>query len=387
MKRTLLLLVCLMCLVTVVSSRAETIDTTVCDVLANPASFDGKVVRLKGTVIVGFDEFAIKDSSCGQPVNGVWLSYPEGSKAKSGPAAMVQLRLDKRSSTTATTPTRVPVTLDKNKDFKQFDSLLATPHKGGLCPGCMKYTVIATLTGRIDGSKSTGVTRDAAGKFIAVNGFGNMNLYPARLVLQSVTDISSTEIDYSKSAAVAKDNSGPDNIGDPVEAAHSAARAFGAGSPAAEQLERAAAAFGKQGENNGVIIGFGVSNEARPRDEGKGTAESPDGLLFTCTFDTERLRGDALSKAITHVGTHIADLREHGETNPREFEFHAWETVIFSAIATRQKTMTLPGGFIAWNASWPPDDRNKMVNDALTAFVNSWAPFAQPKTTQTSSGS
>ena len=41
-------------------------------------------------------------------------------------------------------------------------------------------------------------------------------------------------------------------------------------------------------------------------------------------------RGDALSKAITHVGTHIADLREHGVTNACDFEAHAWETVIFS---------------------------------------------------------
>ncbi len=382
MKRTLLLFVCLAALGAL---HAQTVDTTVCEVLKNPASFDGKIVRLKGTVISGFDEFAIKDSSCGQAVNGIWLSYPEGTKAKSGPVAMVQLRLDKNSPA-ATIPNRTAVTLDKNKDFKQFDSLLATPHKGGLCPGCMKYTVTATLIGRIDGSKTTGAKREGTGKFTAVDGFGNLNLYPARLVLQSVTDISSAEIDYSKSVA-GRDDSGVDNIGDPVEAAHSAARAFGSGSPAADQLERAAAAFGKSGENNGVIIGFGVANEARPRDEGKGNAASPDGLLFTCTFDTERLRGDALSKAITHVGTHIADLREHGEVNPRDFEVHAWETVIFSAIATRQKAMTLPGGFIAWNASWPPDDRNKMVNDALTAFVNSWAPFAQPKTTQPSSGS
>jgi len=372
MRRILFLFVCLL---TVAASHAQTVDTTVCDVLKDPASFDGKLVRLKGTVISGFDEFAIKDATCGQAVNAIWLSYPEGSKAKSGPVAMVQLRLDKNSSA-ATVPNRTPVTLDKNKDFKQFDSLLATPHKGGLCPGCAKYTVTATLVGRIDGSKTTGAKREGTGKFTAVDGFGNLNLYPARLVLQSVSDITSAEIDYSKSAAVAKDDSGPDNIGDPVEAAHSAARAFGSGSPAADQLERAAAAFGKPGENNGVIIGFGVPNEARPRDEGKGNAGSPDGLLFTCTFDTERLRGDALTKAITHVGTHISDLREHGETNTREFEVHAWETVIFSAIATRQKTLTLPGGFVAWNASWPPDDRNKLVNDALTAFSSSWLPFA-----------
>ena len=370
--------------VTVVAARAQTVDTTVCEVLKNPASFDGKIVRLKGTVISGFDEFAIKDSTCGQAVNGIWLSYPEGTKAKSGPVAMVQLRLDKNSAAT-TIPNRAPVTLDKNKDFKQFDSLLATPYKSVTCLGCMKYTVTATLTGRIDGSKTAGATREGTGKFTAVNGFGNMSLYPARLVLQSVADVSSAEIDYSKSPA-AKDNSGPENIGDPVEAAHSAARAFG-GSSAGEQLERAASAFGKPGEHNGVVVGFGVLNEARPRDEGKGNAESPDGLLFTCTFDTERLRGDALSKAITHVGTHIADLREHGVTNTAEFESHAWETVIFSVIATRQKALTLAGGFVVWNASWTPDERNKMVNDSLGRFIISWEPFGLPKTTPSSSGS
>ena len=382
MKRTLLLFVCLVALG---ASHAQTVDTTVCEVLKNPAAFDGKIVRLKGTVISGFDEFAIKDSSCGQAVNGIWLSYPEGTKAKSGPVAMVQLRLDKNSPA-ATVPNRAPVTLDKNKDFKQFDTLLATPHKGGLCLGCMKYTVTATFTGRIDGSKTTGATREGTGKFTSVDGFGNMNLYPARLVLQSVADVSSTEIDYSKSPT-GKDDSGPDNIGDPVAAAHKAASAFGSGSPAADQLERAAAAFGKPGEHNGVVVDFGVANEARARDEGKGNSESPDGLLFTCTFDTERLRGDALSKAITHVGTHIADLREKGITNAAEFESHAWEMVIFSVVATRQKTLTLPGGFVVWNASWAANERNKMVNDSLGTFVNSWEPFGQPKPAQASSGS
>ena len=194
-----------------VAARAQTVDTTVCEVLKNPASFDGKIVRLKGTVISGFDEFAIKDSTCGQAVNGIWLSYPEGTKAKSGPVAMVQLRLDKNSAA-ATVPNRVAVTLDKNKDFKQFDSLLATPYKSVTCLGCMKYTVTATLTGRIDGSKTAGATREGTGKFTAVNGFGNMSLYPARLVLQSVADVSSAEIDYSKSPA-AKDDSGPEKWG------------------------------------------------------------------------------------------------------------------------------------------------------------------------------
>ena len=54
---------------------------------------------------------------------------------------------------TYTAPTRTPVTLDKSKDFKQFDSLLSQTHnKGaGMCLGCARYEVTATLVGRLDG--------------------------------------------------------------------------------------------------------------------------------------------------------------------------------------------------------------------------------------------
>ena len=41
---------------------AQVVDTTVCDVLKNPKSFDGKIVRIKGTVVAGFDQFVVKDT-------------------------------------------------------------------------------------------------------------------------------------------------------------------------------------------------------------------------------------------------------------------------------------------------------------------------------------
>ncbi|MGB6696148.1 MAG: hypothetical protein WBE56_18310, partial [Terracidiphilus sp.] len=41
----------------------QVVDTTVCDVVKKPAPFDGKMVRIKGTVIAGFDQFAIKDAT------------------------------------------------------------------------------------------------------------------------------------------------------------------------------------------------------------------------------------------------------------------------------------------------------------------------------------
>ncbi len=35
--------------------QAQVVDTTVCAVMKSPKSFDGKMVRIKGIVIAGFD--------------------------------------------------------------------------------------------------------------------------------------------------------------------------------------------------------------------------------------------------------------------------------------------------------------------------------------------
>lgn len=253
----------LLCLAATGGLSAQAMDTSVCDVLSNPQSFDGKIVRIKATVEAGFDEFIIKGSGCNQSVNAIWLAYPEGTKAKAGPAAFVQLQLASNNPATVTVASRPPIKLEKNKDFKQFDSFLSTPSKaGGMCLGCIRYTVAATLIGRLDSGSSPGIVRDGNGKVVALNGFGNLNRYRVRFVLQSVTDVAAQEIDYTKNAAASRDESQVDpSGGDPVAAAHQAARAFNPGSTSAEQVERAAAAFGKEGEDNGVEVGFGIVDE------------------------------------------------------------------------------------------------------------------------------
>jgi len=357
---------------------AQVVDASACDILANPQSFDGKTVRIKGTVIAGFDEFAVKASGCNHVANTIWLAYPEGTKAKAGPVAFVQLQLGRNNPAPAASSNRPAVKLEKNKDFKQFDSLLSTPYNtGGMCLGCVRYTVTATLVGRLDGTKDTGVIRDNAGKFVGVNGFGNLHRYSARLVLQSVSDVTSQEIDYARNAAAAKDDSQRESAGgDPVAAAHQIARAFSPGSAAADQVERAAAAYGKEGEDNGVEVGFGTPNEVPKNDSPKGDRNSPDGLVFSCTFDMDRLKGEALTRAISHVGTHIADIRgpqlADKEENPFELEYHAWQTTVLSAIGSRQKTLTLPGGYLVWNSAWPDADRSKMVDEAISKFLADW---------------
>jgi len=372
-----LLVLILACAACTRPATAQVIDTSVCDVLANPQSFDGKTIRVKGTVIAGFEDFAIRASGCHDVAGAIWLAYPEGTKAKAGPVAFVQLQLSRNNPASVASHNRPDVKLEKNKAFKQFDSLLSTPYKsGGMCLGCMRYAVTATLVGRLDGSKDAGVIRGKDSRFVGVSGFGNLNRYRARLVLQSVEDVTSQETDYSRGAAAGKDDSQHEaGGGDPVAAAHQAARAFSPGSSAANEVERAAAAYGREGEDNGVEIGFGTLNEIPKNDNPQGDHNSPDGLLFNCTFDMDRLKGAALTRAITHVGTHIADVRDPEWTakagNAYLLEYHAWQTTVLSAIGSRQKTLTSPGGYLVWNSAWSGDP-SKMVDAAIAQFLADW---------------
>lgn len=354
--------------------HAQAVDTTVCDILKDPQSFNGKIVRVKGTVTAGFDQFVIKGADCGGGrVNDIWLAYPEGTKAKSGPAIVVELQPAKNfSGTVAPVEQRAAVTLDKNsKEFKQFDSALSNAYKGdGLCIACGRYTVTATLVGRLDGA-SAGVRRDKKGKITSIAGFGNLNLYSARLVLQSVSEITTKEIDYSKSAAATKGEMiPPSDASDAVADTHKVAKSFGDGNPLGAKLERAAAAFGK---NNGVTLSFNNGNQAIAKEEGKGDSDSPDGVLYNCKLSTDRLKGHALAIAIGYAGTVVADSRDLDKAasyaGGYDFEYYAYQTAALGAIGERLKTLTLPGGYLIWNKGWAPAEMESSLDAGITTYL------------------
>lgn len=364
------------------------VDVKVCDVVKNPASFDGKMVRIKGTVVAGFDEFVIKDATdpnCGYQVNGIWLSYPQGSKAKSGPVAIVTAQPAHNFAGTLKTATRTPVTLDKSKDFKQFDSLLAQPHQKGLdmCLGCARYEVTATLVGRLDTVADASIKRDASGKIAGFGGFGNMNAYPARLVLESVSDVTPKEIDYSKTDAISKGDSpltpppgsgGGPEIDDPFATAVRLASHVAAG-PAAEQSQKAVAQFPKPKEQNGVSVVYGVGNEVTP--DGQGAKDSPDGVLYNCILNRDHLQGPSMVIALFHVGQHVADLRSPKPgSDGTPFlvnENDAWVVTSIAAIVGGQKFLTLPGAYLFWNTAWTADERQDKMEAALKDFLSNEA--------------
>ncbi len=362
--------------------HAQVVDVKVCDVVKSPASFDGKMVRIKGTVEAGFDQFFIRDATdpnCGYQVDGIWLSYPEGAKAKAGAAAIVVVQPARNFTGKYTPPTRTPVTLQKDKDFKQFDSLLSQTHQKGadMCLGCTRYEVTATLVGRLDGVADATLKRDAAGKIVGFGGFGNMNAYPARLVLQSVTDVTPKEIDFSKSDAETKGDqiqppAGGNDLSSAITIAQKTAASLAA-SPAKDQETKATDVYGKAGERTGVFASNGSTNDADIKAEELGSKDSPDGVFFNCVFNSDHLQGDALTRAVVHLGQHIVDLRTPqagAESAPPFFlEYNAWVITTISAITGRQKFLTLPGGYVLWDAAWSEDVRNDKMETTLKDFL------------------
>jgi len=146
---------------------------------------------------------------------------------------------------------------------------------------------------------------------------------------------------------------------------------FGACNAAGDQIERAVSVYGKPADKNGVVIAFGTANEVPKGEETKGADDSPDGVLYLCTFSKDRLPGEALTRAIVHSGVLVAQLRnpvagtEHDGLY--EIEYRALGTTTFSAVASGQKTITIYGGNVLWNMAWPGADRPNMLDKAMKA--------------------
>ena len=365
--------------------HAQAGDTTVCAVLKNPASFDGKMVTIKGAIVAGFDEFAIADGDCGLPVNAIWISYPQGTKAKGGPFGMLELQPAHNFAGTYTAPTRTPVTLDRGKDFKQFDSLLSQTHvkEPGVCLGCGKFKVTATLTGRLDAVADATLRRDPSGKVVFLGGFGNLNAYPARLVLQSVTGVSSKPIDFSKSDLVVKGEpvsySNTFDAHDPGGVARQFASVMGTDAVAVA-IQKDAGVYSKSGNVDGVIISVQTINEA---DQPAETGDSPDGVLYVCTFTSNidrLLLKPAQAAAMIHIGQHIIDLR--AETGDKYYTIYdleniAWIITAASTARMGEQFLTLSGGYLFLSATWAPADRSSMMSDALSTYLTKEAAYGR----------
>lgn len=360
--------------------HAQAVDAKVCDVLKNPASFNGKTVRIQGTVTASYDQFVISDGDCGLPVNGIWLDYPQGTKAHSGALAVVTLQpAHNFAGKVAPAAAAAPVTLTRDKAFKQFDSSLSHEFHPdlGLCLGCFKERVKATLTGRLDTVADASIQR-SGGKIVGLGGFGNVNAYPARLVIASVADVTSVPIDYSKAeAAIKKAGAGapPPPMPaafDPQAADQKIVGAMGP-SPITTQMQNDLGVLPKPDQQNGVTITYGGINEVHPEEASPAAQDSPDGVLYVCRLNKDKLKDLAMSSALMHTAQHVQDVRTPQGDNvlaPLQIqENNAWAVSGTLAVAAGQKFYVLPGGYIMWDSSWPAADRSNNMMSALDDFL------------------
>jgi len=145
--------------------------TSICEVAANPTSFDGRIVSLRATVVSGFEVFAIKEPS--QDCGGMWLSYSEG-----GPVASTSFAVSR--------PKRAPISVVKDNNYKRFRRLLnAEMHprsREDICMGFNRYEVSATMVGRVDYAGEQRM------------GYGHLNGYKLQFELISVSDITAKDL-------------------------------------------------------------------------------------------------------------------------------------------------------------------------------------------------
>ena len=53
---------------------------SVCELAKTPSSFDGKIVSVRGRILIGFEEFEFSIAECSAKKLRIWLEYGSGPK-------------------------------------------------------------------------------------------------------------------------------------------------------------------------------------------------------------------------------------------------------------------------------------------------------------------
>jgi hypothetical protein len=155
----------------------QPIQTTVCELVKSPASFNGKIITLRGPVQIAFEDFGLSASDCTEKkIDYLWLEYGRGPK---------------RQPTTWCCGDMVPrdrLALVQNAEFYRFHHYLTSQKKAKACYDCYLYRVTATLTGRFDAVEP---------QPRALCGFGHLGTACGRLVIGTVSDVVADPVDPS----------------------------------------------------------------------------------------------------------------------------------------------------------------------------------------------
>jgi hypothetical protein len=175
------------------------LDTTVCTVLANPAAFNNKIVRIRGHYSGNFEYSELSGDGCDG--SSLWFGYGGGSGPPNLAAYASTGNINPGSEDSeGRRVLPVPVNLIRDSKFERFEKAVRSfPSNHGVVPligGAPEPKfVTATFIGRID-AVSTEVheflKKQPAERRIGL-GFGQMGQFEAQFILQSVEDDATME--------------------------------------------------------------------------------------------------------------------------------------------------------------------------------------------------
>ncbi|SRR6266851_3517961 len=184
----------------------EPTGTTICKILADPSTYDNKLVIVHGYVEVSSEYSILVSENCSE--HGIWLALADGSALPGLTATVNSRTLPAAQNRQPKITPRIAVRLVRDSGFQRFERYLEASAKGESCatapppsfpPECTIYRVSAKFVGRIDSikkdiraAKARQATRGAADG----GGFGHMGMFDAQLVVQSVQDV--VAVDKSK---------------------------------------------------------------------------------------------------------------------------------------------------------------------------------------------
>jgi hypothetical protein len=172
-------------------ARAEEpapVDVSVCALLTRPLDFENTHVRVRGTVVVGPESFALVDASCSSNTtlfDQVWLDQPEDdhlgkySRGWSGADYMRALASGQLSGSGPETSWQIPLPVGP-LNRKRLHRLYRAIDEND-CP-----QADAIITGRFDFAGGGLLVLSRRGSYELVGGFGHLSGFERRIVMEDV---------------------------------------------------------------------------------------------------------------------------------------------------------------------------------------------------------